>query len=179
MSYGILLLRVVVGGTLFAHGAQKLFGWWGGGGPAGTGGFFGGLRFRAPVVMAVLAGLGEASGLLLALGLLTPLAALATATVMLVAILAVHRPNGFFSTNGGIEFPLALATAAVSVAATGPGRFSIDRAIGWDGSVSGLWWGVGVAGIALAAAALVVTVLRRSPAEAQAQEPEREHLRAA
>ena len=179
MSYGILLLRVVVGGTLFAHGAQKLFGWWGGGGPAGTGEFFGGLRFRAPVVMAVLAGLGEASGLLFALGLLTPLAATAMATVMLVAIWAVHRPNGFFNTNGGFEFPLALAAAAESVAATGPGRFSIDRAIGWDDSISGLWWGVGIAGIALAAACVVATVLRSSPAEVEAQEPEREHLRAA
>jgi putative oxidoreductase len=91
----------------------------------------------------------------------------------------VHRPNGFFNTNGGLEFPLAVATAVVAVAATGPGRFSIDRAIGWDGSISGLWWGVGVAGTALLVSAFVVTLLRTSPAQAQAQEPDREHLRAA
>jgi len=179
MSYGILLLRVVVGGTLFAHGAQKLFGWWGGGGPTGTGGFFGGLRFRAPVAMAVLAGLGETAGLAFALGFLTPLAALGMATVMLVAIWAVHWPNGFFSSNGGFEFPLAVAGAVVAVAATGPGRFSLDRAIGWDDSLSGLWWGVGVAGIALLVSGFVVTMLRTSPAQAEAQEPDREHLRAA
>lgn len=179
MSYGILLLRVVVGGTLFAHGTQKLFGWWGGSGPARTGGFFGGLRFRAPVAMAVLAGLGETSGLAFALGFLTPLAALAMATVMLVAIWAVHRPNGFFNSNGGFEFPLGVAAAAVAVAATGPGRFSIDRAIGWDGSISGLWWGVGVAGTAVLLSAFVLTMLRTSPAQAQAKEPEQEHLRAA
>src|SRR5579885_511689 len=182
MSYGILLLRVVVGGTLFAHGTQKLFGWWGGGGPRGTGRFFGGLGFRAPLVMATLAGLGEASGLLFALGLLTPLAALGMTTVMLVAIWAVHRRNGFFSTNGGLEFPLVLASAAVAVAATGPARFSLDRAIGWDGHISGLWWGVGVAGVAILIAAFVVGALRTSPraaAEPAPAEPDREQLKAA
>jgi putative oxidoreductase len=183
MSYGILLLRVVVGGTLFAHGAQKLLGWWGGGGPRGTGGFFGRLGFRAPIVMALLAGLGEGSGALFALGLLTPLAALGMATVMLVALWAVHRPNGFFSSNGGFEFPLVLAAAAVAVAATGPGRFSVDRAIGWDGRSSGLWWGVGVAGVAVLLAALVVGGLRTTPGQAAApaapEEPDSEHLRAA
>lgn len=180
MSYGILLLRVVVGGTLFAHGAQKLLGWWGGGGPRGTAGFFGGLGFRAPVAMAVLAGLGEASGALFALGLLTPLAALGMTSVMLVAILAVHRPNGFFSTNGGLEFPLVLAAAAVAVAATGPGRFSLDRAIGWDGRISGLWWGVGVAVLAIGIAAFVLAALRTTPGRAAAPaESDREHLKAA
>lgn len=180
MSYGILLLRVIVGGTLFAHGSQKLLGWWGGGGPRGTGGFFGTLGFRAPLVMALLAGLGEGSGALYALGLLTPLAALGMTTVMLVAIWAVHRPNGFFSSNGGFEFPLVLAAAAVAVAATGPGRFSLDRALGWDGRISGLWWGVGVAVVAIAVATLVVTGLRTRPGEAAAPaEADREHLRAA
>src|SRR5579884_1217062 len=101
-------------------------------------------------------------------------------TVMLVAIWAVHRRNGFFSTNGGFEFPLVLASAAVAVAATGPARFSLDRAIGWDGHISGLWWGVG--GIAIAIAAFVVGGLRTSPraaAEPSPVEPDREQLRAA
>jgi putative oxidoreductase len=164
MSYGILLLRVVVGGTLFSHGAQKLFGWWGGGGPRGTGAFFGQMRFRSPVLMALLAGLGETGGILFALGLLTPLAALGIATVMLVAIWSVHWQNGFFNGKGGIEFPLTLAAAAVAVAATGPARFSLDRLIGWDGSLSGLWWGVGVAGVTLVASTLVMAL--RKPAEA-------------
>ena len=160
MSYGLLLLRVVVGATMFSHGAQKLFGWFGGPGLRGTAGFFESLGWRMPLALAFLAGLAETSGLAFALGLLTPLAALGIAVVMVNAILVVHWRNGFFNGNGGIEFPLALATVAVAVAATGPGRFSIDRLIGWDVNISGVWWGVGVAAAALAISCLTVTVFR-------------------
>ena len=160
MSYGLLLLRVVIGGTMFSHGAQKLFGWFGGPGLRGTAGFFESLGWRMPLALAFLAGLAETSGLAFALGLLTPLAALGIAVVMVNAILVVHWRNGFFNGNGGIEFPLALATVAVAVAATGPGRFSIDRLIGWDDNISGVWWGVGVAAAALAISYLTVAVLR-------------------
>jgi putative oxidoreductase len=161
MSYGLLLLRIVVGGTMFSHGAQKLFGWFGGHGLRGTAGFFGSLGWRLPLLMAFLAGLAEASGLAFAAGVLTPLAALGIAVVMLNAIIVVHWRNGFFNGNGGVEFPLVLATVAVSVAATGPGRFSIDRLIGWDDNISGVWWGVGVLAAALAASVVTVTVFRR------------------
>jgi putative oxidoreductase len=160
MSYGLLLLRVVIGGTMFSHGAQKLFGWFGGHGLRGTAGFFGSLGWRTPLVMAFLAGLAETSGLAFAAGFLTPLAALGITVVLLNAILAVHLKNGFFNGDGGIEFPLALATVAVAVAATGPGRFSIDRLIGWDDNISGLWWGVGVAGAAVAITCVTLTVFR-------------------
>src|SRR4051812_28301231 len=105
MAYGLLLLRVVVGGTMFSHGAQKLFGWFGGHGLRGTAGFFGSLGWRMPLLMAFLAGLAEASGLAFALGIVTPLAALGIAIVMLNAIIVVHWRNGFFNGNGGIEFP--------------------------------------------------------------------------
>ena len=161
MSYGLLLLRVVVGGTMFSHGAQKLFGWFGGPGLRGTAGFFGSLGWRSPLAMAFVAGLAETSGLALAAGLLTPLAALGITVVLLNAIFVVHLKNGFFNGDGGIEFPLALASVAVALAATGPGRFSIDRLLGWDDNISGLWWGVGVAGVALAISAVTLTVLRR------------------
>lgn len=161
MSYGLLLLRVVVGATIFAHGAQKLVGWFGGSGPRKTGGFFAQLGFRLPVVMAILAGLGEASGALLAIGFLTPLACFAIAVVMLNAITTVHLKNGFFNGNGGVEFPLTLATVAIAIAATGPGRFSIDRAIGWDDNISGVWWGVGVLAAALLVSAVTQTIGRR------------------
>src|SRR2546421_9839591 len=160
MSYGLLVLRVVIGGTIFAHGAQKLFGWFGGPGLRGTAGFFGSIGWRTPLLMALLAGLGESSGLLFAAGFLTPLAALGIATVMLNAIFAVHWKNGFFSSNGGLEFPLSLATVAVAVAAIGPGRFSIDRLIGWDDNISGVWWGLGVPAAAIAATLVSLTVLR-------------------
>jgi putative oxidoreductase len=160
MSYGLLLLRLVIGGTMFSHGAQKLFGWFGGHGLRGTAGFFESLGWRLPLVMAFLAGLAETSGLAFAAGLLTPLAALGIAVVMLNAILVVHWRNGFFNGDGGIEFPLTLAAVAVAVAATGAGRFSIDRLIGWDDNISGVWWGVGVVAAALAVASVAVTVFR-------------------
>ena len=163
MSYGLLLLRIVIGGTMFSHGAQKLFGWFGGHGLRGTAGFFETMGWRLPLVMAFLAGLAETGGVAFALGFLTPLAALGIAVVMLNAIFVVHWKNGFFNGNGGLEFPLALATVAVAVAASGPGRFSIDRLIGWDDNISGLWWGVGVAGAALAVSFMTVTVLRHRP----------------
>jgi putative oxidoreductase len=161
VSYGLLLLRVVVGATLFGHGAQKLFGWWGGHGPRGTGGFFGQLGYRMPILMAILAGLSEASGVLLALGILTPLACLAIGVVMLNAIGAVHWKNGFWNSDGGLEFPLIILSTVTAIAATGPGLFSIDRAIGWEDSISGLWWGVGVLGAAVAIAFVTQALGRR------------------
>jgi len=105
---------------MFGHGAQKLFGWWGGHGPKGTGGFFGQLGFRAPVLMAIVAGLSESTGVLLALGFVTPLAGLAIAVVMLNAIGTVHWTKGFWNGNGGYEFPLTLLTVVVAIAAIGP-----------------------------------------------------------
>jgi putative oxidoreductase len=167
MSYGLLLLRLVVGGTIFAHGAQKLFGWFGGPGLRGTAGFFGSLGWRLPLLMAFMAGLGESSGLAFAAGFLTPLAALGIAVVMLNAIFVVHWKNGFFNGDGGVEFPLTMATVAVAVAATGPGRFAIDSWIGWADNISGLWWGVGVAGAALAITFVTTTIFRHRPAMQQ------------
>jgi putative oxidoreductase len=165
MNAGILLIRLVLGLTMAAHGAQKLFGWFGGYGPQGTGGFFGSLGFRIPVVMAVLAGLGEVGGGLgLAFGFLTPLAALAIATVMATAISTVHLPKGFWNGDGGYEFNLLIFATATGLAAVGAGRFSLDRAIGWDDNISGFWWGAGVAVAAVVISGLLVTLGRSRPA---------------
>ena len=102
MAYGLLLIRLVFGLTLAAHGSQKLFAWFGGGGPRGTAGMFEKLGFRQPLAMAVLAGLAElGGGLLLALGLLTPLAAFALVGGMVIAIATVHWEKGLGSTAGG------------------------------------------------------------------------------
>jgi putative oxidoreductase len=161
MAYGLLLLRLVTGGTMFGHGAQKLFGWFGGGGIRGTAGFFGGIGFRVPLLMAVLAALGETGGLLFAAGFLTPLAALGIAVVMLTAISVVHWSKGFWNSGGGYEFNLLLLAVAVAVAATGPGRFSVDRAIGWDDNISGAWWALGVAATAAVLSLVTVNVFRR------------------
>jgi putative oxidoreductase len=161
MAYGLLLLRVVAGGTIFAHGAQKLFGWFGGHGLRGTAGFLEGLGFRPALPLTFLAGLAETGGLLFAAGFLTPLAALGMTIVMLNAIAVVHWSKGFFNGNGGLEFPLLLATVAVAVSAIGPGRFSLDRALGWDDNLSGAWWGVGVAVVAIAITFVTVATTRR------------------
>jgi putative oxidoreductase len=167
VAYGLLFLRAVVGLSLAAHGAQKLFGWFGGHGPRGTAGFFGGLGFRPPLAMALIAGLSEAAGLAFALGFLTPFAALAMASVMVVAVGSVHWRNGFWVGNGGYEYNLVLWTVAAAVAATGPGRFSIDRALGWDGALSGVWWGVGVLAGSIVAGLIVIS-LRDLPPEPEA-----------
>ncbi|HWN21751.1 MAG TPA: DoxX family protein [Gaiellaceae bacterium] len=152
MEYGILLLRLVVGAIFVGHGAQKLFGWFGGGGPAGTAGFFGSVGYRWPAAMALLAGLTEVGGgVLFAAGLLTPLAALGLAVVMLNAIATVVWPKGFL---GGFEFELTLLTVALAVVATGPERLSIDRALGWDDNLSGIDWAS-----AVLAAAIVISVV--------------------
>jgi putative oxidoreductase len=172
MAYGILLLRVVVGLVLFAHGTQKLFGWWGGHGIKGTAGFFGGLRFRMPVAMAVLAGLGETSGALFALGLVTPLAALLMASTMVVAVGSVHITKGLFVGNGGYEYNLTLWTCAVAVGAVGPGRFSLDRAFGWDDNISGVWWGAGVLVASLVGGALVLALRTPAPPAASTTDGE-------
>jgi putative oxidoreductase len=160
MAYGMLFLRVVVGGLLFAHGAQKLFGWFGGHGPRGTAGFFGSLGFRRQhaLPMALMAGLSEAAGILLALGFVTPLAALAIATVMVVAVGTVHWKNGIWVANGGYEFNLVLWTVVIMVAASGPGRFSVDSALGWVDNITGVWWGVGVLVASLLSGAAVLAM---------------------
>jgi putative oxidoreductase len=172
MAYGLVLLRAVIGLTFFAHGAQKLFGWFGGHGPRGTAGFFGSMGFPAATLMALVAGASEAAGLLFAVGFLTPFAAVGMASVMVVAVGSVHLRNGFWNMGGGYEFNLALWTVGVAVAATGPGRFSIDRLLGWDDNLHGLWWGVGVLGVSILGG-LVVLALRREvapPSEAAATE---------
>ena len=158
MEYGLLLLRVVVGLLFAGHGAQKLFGWFGGGGPAGTAAFFASVGYRWPAALAVVAGLSElGGGLLLAAGLLTPLAAFLLATVMLNAIATVVYPKGLL---GGWELELTLLTVVVAVAAPGPGELSLDDAFGWADDLSGIEWGSLVLAAAIVAALITTTIGR-------------------
>jgi len=162
MSYGLLLLRLVLGLTMAGHGAQKLLGWWGGPGLRGVHGWLGSMRFRGgwmPVLVLVTAEFG--GGLALALGLVTPLAALAIVSAMMVAIATVHWPKGFWNGNGGFEFNLLIIAAAAALAAIGPGRFSLDRAFGWADNLSGVWWGVGVLAAGVVITFLLLTLGRR------------------
>ncbi|MEU8893977.1 DoxX family protein [Streptomyces sp. NPDC048442] len=123
---GLLVLRWAVGLTMAAHGTQKLFGWFGGGGLDGTAAFFGGSGYAAPETMAVVAGLTETlAGLGLVIGLLTPLAGAGIVGIMLNAV-AVKWGSGFFNPTG-IEYDLMLLVAGASLALAGPGRFAVDR----------------------------------------------------
>jgi putative oxidoreductase len=162
MEYGLLILRVVVGLLFAAHGSQKLFGWFGGGGPQGTAQFFGSIGYRRPELLAVVAGLSElGGGLMLATGFLTPLGSFLIATVMLNAIVTVVFPKGFL---GGYEFEFTLLTVAVALAATGPGEISIDDAIGWADNITGIAWASLVLGAAIVVS-IVTTTLGRGGAE--------------
>ncbi len=153
MNLGLLVLRLVVGLTLGAHGAQKLFGWFGGYGLAGTGGFLEQLGFVPGRRNALLAGIGEAAGgLLLALGFLTPAAAALGIVVMTVAAFAVPVQHGFFAHQQGYEYTLILAVAALSLAFTGAGAYSIDGLLGLHDA--GLAWGVGALAVGLVGGAL-------------------------
>ncbi|MEU2793624.1 MULTISPECIES: DoxX family protein [unclassified Streptomyces] len=123
---GLLVLRLAVGLTMAAHGAQKLFGWFGGGGLDGTEQFFTASGYPAGKAMAVVAGLSETlGGLGLAVGLLTPLAGAAIVGTMVNA-LAVKWGGGFFAPEG-VEYELLLTAGAGALALTGPGRYAIDR----------------------------------------------------
>ncbi|MFL5953057.1 MAG: DoxX family protein [Gaiellaceae bacterium] len=168
MAYGLLFLRAVVGLIFFAHGTQKLFGWWGGPGLAGTRGWLGSMGFRAPGAMALLVALSETSGLLFALGFLTPIAALLMTASMVVAIGSVHWRNGFWNTGQGYEFNLVLVAVPVAIAATGPGRISVDHALGWDDNLSGPIWGLAVLTLAVVGALFVLTVMRERQTAAAA-----------
>lgn len=127
---GALALRIPVGIIFAAHGAQKLFGWFGGYGLDGTGQFFASVGLNPGYLMALLAGLAEfVGGLALIAGVLLRPAAAALAFAMLIAIFAVHWDKGFFAAAGGYEYALALFAASLALLFSGAGRFSVDRAI--------------------------------------------------
>lgn len=122
------IIRVITGITLAAHGAQKLFGWFGGYGLEGTGQWMGSIGLEPGFLMALLAGSAEFfGGLFLVIGLLTRPAALAAAFTMLVAIVVVHLGNGFFMANNGYEFGLALLAMSASLIFSGAGKYSVDN----------------------------------------------------
>ncbi len=163
---GLLLLRVAVGGTLVAHGTQKLLGWFGGGGLEATGRAMETMGFRPGRRSAVAAGLGEAGGgTLLALGLATPAGGAAAAATMATAS-SLLAPNGFFAADGGLEHPGVLGAAAVALAVAGPGRFSLDHA---TRHVLDRPW-MPAAALAVCAAAATAVIAKREREAAATQE---------
>ena len=167
MSIGILILRLVVGLTLAAHGAQKLFGWFGGYGLDATGGAFESLGFRPGRLFALAAGASEfTGGILVTLGLLGPIGPALMLSVMVVAALTVHWPQGFFAQNNGVELPLLYGVGAIVFALTGPGLWSLDALFGLSAlSQPSIELGVLLAGLAGG----IANVLARRPAQALAE----------
>jgi len=161
MDIGLLLLRLTIGLTLAAHGAQK-FGWFGGPGLDVIGQFFEALGFSPGRRHALLAGLVETvGGLFLALGFLTPAAAALTFSVMLVAAVSVHVKKGFFVASGGFEYNLVLGVAGLTVAFTGPGALSLDALLGF--SLSGEFWGAAAFAVGLVGGATQLAQRRQAP----------------
>jgi putative oxidoreductase len=135
MDTGLLIGRLVFGSLMAAHGSQKLFGWFGGHGLAGTAAFFDTIGFRPGRLLATAAATAEVGGgLLVALGFLGPIGPAAMLSVMIVAA-SLHWSNGVFAMNNGVEVPLLYATGAVALALIGPGAYSVDALLG----LTALW----------------------------------------
>ena len=131
LDLGLLIVRLVVGLLYIGHGSQKLFGWFGGNGLAGTNKMMDSLGLHPTEFWAWLAGLGEfGGGLLLALGFLNPLGPLGIIASMTFAIAKVHWAKGLWNTKGGGEFPLTVIAISLLVAWAGSGRFSLDAILG-------------------------------------------------
>ena len=167
LNIALLLLRVVGGLTLAGHGAQKLFGWFGGPGPARFGQGLRAQGFRPHRLWLGLVILGEVGGgLSLVLGLLTPLGAAGAVGAMFMAIAKAHWKNGFWNSKRGIEFPLQLLAIGAALGIAGPGDYSLDKLFNLHLPEAALF-------LALAAAALVVDVIglaiSRTPAGPPAQ----------
>jgi len=134
VSFGLLVLRVVVGLIMAAHGAQKLLGWFGGYGLRGTGQFFVQLGFQPGPAFAAAASISEIiSGLLVTFGFLGPIGPALMISVMIVAAMTVHWEHGLFASNNGIELPLLYGAAAFALALTGFGQYSLDSVLGIAG----------------------------------------------
>jgi putative oxidoreductase len=148
MELALLGLRLVVGLTFAAHGAQKLFRVFGGQGVGGTAGVFEQLGLRPGKLYAWVSGVAElVGGLLIAVGLLTPFAAAALIASMTAATLTVHLRNGFFNTNNGFEYNLVLAATVFALAGIGPGAWSLDNA--FNIGLTGTDWALAALGAGL------------------------------
>ncbi|MGW4161532.1 DoxX family protein [Streptomyces sp. NPDC004788] len=163
MDTGILILRLLVGLLVAGHGVQKISTHLGGRGLEGGTAEFRADGFRGGAVTALAAGGGQiGSGLLLACGLLTPLAATGTIGVMTVAF-TVKRPHGLWVQNDGYEYPLVLIGTAAALAATGPGAWSLDAVLGL--TPYPLWWAALALAAGLGSGLLTRLVLHRPPAD--------------
>jgi putative oxidoreductase len=161
MHIGRFLARTVIGSLFIGHGAQKLFGSFGGPGIEGTSGMMESLEMHPARRNAYAAGLAEAGGgALLVAGLATPVACAALIGTMVTAIRKVHLPNGPWAANGGYEYNVALIAALVAIAEDGPGRVSLDAALGLQRRGSA--WGLLALVLGIASSTAAIEVGRRS-----------------
>ena len=169
VAAGLLLIRIVVGLLFMGHGLQKLLGWFGGAGLQGTASMFDQGGLGPGRVTAPLGGAAEfGGGLSLALGLLTPVGAMAVLVMMAGAVVAVHAKNGLWNQNGGSEFPIVLATVALALTLIGPGRWSLDHLAGWR--LAGWWWALVAVVVTVIAAVVEMALIRvHRTGEAQSQ----------
>jgi putative oxidoreductase len=160
MQFGRVLLRVTVGSIFFEHGTQKLFGWFGGHGPDGTGQFFESIGLRPGRRNALAAGAAEAGGgLMLGLGLATPLAAASLASVMLTALRTAVWRDGFKTGEGGYE--VLLLVSALALAESGPGPWSLDALL--KSERRGVVWAAAALAAAVTGSTIAVALGKRQP----------------
>jgi putative oxidoreductase len=175
MKLGPTVLRATLGAVFFAHGVQKLFGWFGGYGLEATANAFDSMGLKPGKRSALVAGISETgAGVLFATGFLTPVASAASIAVQNEAIRTVHWDKGFFATAGGFEFNLTLIAAAIALADTGPGPWSLDRALGTERS--GTLWALAALGAGLAGPRLVERLAPQAEPPAPAPAPQGDGL---
>ena len=172
-SLAVLILRLALGGLLSGHGAQKLFGHFEGPGLEGTSGWMESIGLRPGRLWAVLAGLSEfGGGILMVLGLLNPIGPLGAIGSMVMATVKVHSDKPIWVTEGGAELPVTNMAIATALMLNGPGKYSLDRALGirWPR------WLVAIIGLVIIALTVVVSTRSAPPPQESEEDEAREEL---
>ncbi|HET8844718.1 MAG TPA: DoxX family protein [Ktedonobacteraceae bacterium] len=167
LNLGLLILRLIAGLTIGAHGAQKLFGWFEGPGMTKWTHVLRSQGFKPAIIWSSLTVLGElGGGLAVAFGFLTPLGAAGMFSVMFMAIVKSHWKNGFFNSKRGLEFPLSLLGAAVAIGLAGPGSYALDTLFGINFPTPLLFLILAVVGVLVDIFGLLLTRSASAPSDA-------------